>query len=125
MIGLGVGADRRILHFDEIADVSARGKFRTRPQTRERADHARTVRDDAIDVAVRAHDRAGSEARVAHTAEGSDAHVVAELDILPSRMTSTSISTSLPALTCPRTSMRAGSTRRTPAVQSARAQRMR
>ena len=49
-------------------------------QARERADVAGAVRDDAVEVAVRMHHRAGRERRVADAAERADADFVAELD---------------------------------------------
>ena len=67
--------------FNEVADVRAVADGGARTQARERADAAVAADDRLLDHAVRLHDRAGADARVADDIVRTDADAVAEFDL--------------------------------------------
>ncbi len=113
MIRLDAGSERAVLDLDEVADLNGRGETRARPQAREGTDPTRPLAYHPLEVAVGEHLTAGGQSAIAQPGKRADPYAIAKLD-LPSRMTSTSISTSRPAFSLPRRSKREGSARRTP-----------
>ena len=81
MIGLAAFADMRLLGFHEVADVRAGIQLAARSQARERADRARTMRDNAVQVAMRLHHGTGSKLHIPETRERANAHVITEGDL--------------------------------------------
>src|SRR5690606_28670929 len=80
VVGLAAHANARILGLDEVAYVHPIGEHRARTQARERTNLHRALGARAVDVAMRAHFRAGSKVGIAGAAERADAHAVAKHD---------------------------------------------
>ncbi len=95
----------------EDAHVHAIGKYGARAQARVGADLGRALGDDAVQVAVRAHQRAGAQAHVAQAGERADHHAVAQFDIAFEDHVDIDADISMPTFTVPRWSTRAGSAR--------------
>jgi hypothetical protein len=82
---LARGRQRRVLHFDEVADVHVGAQPGAAAQPGEGADQC--ARADAgaeplaVDVRVRPQRRAGADGGIADDAVGADAGAVAELDL--------------------------------------------
>src|SRR6185437_8332837 len=64
MVGLAAFADAGFLDLDEVAHVHAGGEFGAGAQTRERANRARAVGDDPVQVAVRMQHGTGGQSHV-------------------------------------------------------------
>jgi hypothetical protein len=114
VIGLAVVGDLAVLDLDEIADMHVLAEFRARAQPRVRSDAS--VRPDlgVLEVAERLDTRAGADRRVAIDAVRADGTPSSRCT-RPSNTQPTSMVTSRPQVSSPRTSMRAGSSSVTPA----------
>src|SRR5437016_2867825 len=122
MVRLGAGAEAARLDLDEVADMDLPRQMGAGPQPRKRPDAAALADFGVVEMREGEHLGAGADADVLQHAVGPDANVVADLT-RPSNTQLTSIETSRPHSSAPRTSMRAGSASVTPASSSRLASR--